>query len=85
MTNHPVILQLQLYSTSHCHLCEQAEDLLHNLASVAHFSWQTIEITDDEKLYSRYEIKIPVLKRQDTHAELFWPFSKQDILDFLVK
>lgn len=83
MTNHSEILQLHLYSTSHCHLCEQAEDLLQQLAATAQFSWQTIEIIDDENLLSRYEVKIPVVKRLDTHAELLWPFSKQDILYFL--
>lgn len=85
MTNRSETLQLHLYSTSHCHLCEQAEDLLHQLAATAQFSWQTIEIIDDEKLLLLYEIKIPVLKRLDMHAELCWPFSEHDILDFLAK
>lgn len=83
MASRSETLQLQLYSTSHCHLCEQAEDLLRLLAAKAHFSWQTLEITDDADLLSQYEISIPVLKRLDTHAELSWPFSEQDVLNFL--
>lgn len=84
MASRPETLQLHLYSTSHCHLCEQAEDLLRHLAAKAHFSWQTIEIADDATLLSQYEIRIPVLRRLDTDAELSWPFSERDALNFLV-
>ena len=72
---------LYLYSTSHCHLCEIALDLV--LQHVMADGLTVIEITDDEHLLALYGIKIPVLQRQDTLAELNWPFSKEDIANFL--
>lgn len=70
---------IQLYTTSACHLCELAEALLQeiNLSAVS------IEITNDDALIADYGTRIPVLKRTDTQAELDWPFTNQDILQFL--
>jgi len=74
-----MIINLILYSTSHCHLCEQAEALLLKLALEHDFNWQSVEITDNANLYKLYEIQIPVLKRVDTDAEICWPFNEDDI------
>lgn len=71
---------LYLYSTSHCHLCELAEALL------IEFTTETvdiIEIADDEQLLLAYGMRIPVLMRNDTKAELSWPFNSADIALFL--
>ena len=76
-------IQLHLYSTSHCHLCEQAENLLQSIAKLYDTQWRVIEIAEDASLLERYEIKIPVLKRLDTGAEISWPFNDQDIQNFL--
>lgn len=71
---------LYLYSTSHCHLCELAQAMLSelNLDSV-----KSIEITDDDQLLHEYGLRIPVIKHLDTNAELDWPFSLNDIKQFL--
>ncbi len=74
-----MIINLILYSTSHCHLCEQAEALLLKLALEHDFICQSVEITDNANLYELYEIKIPVLKRVDTDVEICWPFNEDDI------
>ncbi len=76
-------MKLQLYSTSHCHLCEQAESLLQQLTNSHHLTWQTLEIADDSALLTLYEIKIPVIKRLDTQAEIAWPFTAEQLLTFL--
>lgn len=76
-------IQLHLYSTSHCHLCEQAENLLQSMAKLYDTQWAIIEIAEDTELLARYEIKIPVLKRLDTGAEISWPFNNQDIQNLL--
>ena len=73
-------IQLILYTTSHCHLCEQAEYLLKVLASDLDLKWTSIEIADDAKLLALYELKIPVLKRVDNHQEIYWPFTLNDIM-----
>jgi hypothetical protein len=78
MTTH-----LHLYSTSHCHLCEQAEAILADLATSHDLSWTAIEIADDADLLSRYEVSIPVLTRLDTGQEITWPFNKDTVLDLI--
>ena len=76
-------IQFILYSTSHCHLCEQAESYLSNLTLKYDVAWKVVEITDDTQLLSLYEVKIPVLKRLDTNTEICWPFCEDDIELFI--
>ena len=76
-------MMLCLYSTSACHLCEEAATLLQNLGSQMELDWSEIDIVEDDELMQRYGLKIPVLYRADIDTELCWPFSKADILAFL--
>ena len=73
--------QLTLYYTEHCHLCDEAEALLH--ATGFGESYTKVEIDNDPVLLERYEIYIPVLKRTDNELELFWPFGQQELAAFL--
>ena len=73
--------QLYLFSTSHCHLCENAQALLMQLTIACKL--EVIEISEDAILLSRYGPKIPVLLRRDTQTELNWPFTTDDIVQFL--
>jgi predicted DCC family thiol-disulfide oxidoreductase YuxK len=73
------MIQLQLYSTSHCHLCEEAENILEILSKQHDISWTTIEIAEDVKLYEKYSLAIPVVKRKNYNTEIFWPFSIDEI------
>ena len=73
--------QLYLYSTSHCHLCELAYALI--LQASDPNNVKLIEIADDKALLTEYGLRIPVLKRVDTNAELNWPFNLVDITVFL--
>lgn len=72
-------VNLILYSTSHCHLCELAESILKDISVLNDIVWTTIEITEDSMLLLRYEIKIPVIKRVDNEIEIAWPFTAQEI------
>ena len=72
--------QLVLYTTSHCHLCEQAEALLITLKGQYEINWLPIEISTDDKLTEKYGISIPVIKRVDNQTELNWPFTENDIV-----
>ncbi len=74
--------QLYLYTTSHCHLCELAHALI--LQAADSFELSLIDIADDETLLAEYGIRIPVLKRIDSNAELNWPFNLVDITKFLI-
>jgi hypothetical protein len=73
--------QLNLYSTSHCHLCELAYSIV--MQAPDNIDIKLIDIADDKMLLAQYEIRIPVLQRQDTKAELNWPFNDIDIKEFL--
>jgi len=75
--------QLILYTTSHCHLCEQAEALLIGLKDQHKVNWQAIEISNDDHLTDKYGIRIPVIKSINNQAELNWPFSADDILTLI--
>ena len=72
-THHQAI---QLYSRPECHLCDEAELILHALELGDQFI--KIDIEPDLKLLQRYGDKVPVL-RFPNGEELFWPFSAEDI------
>jgi hypothetical protein len=72
-------MDLILYGTSHCHLCEQAEAVLAQCGVDALHT----DIVDDDVLLGRYGTRIPVVKRMDTGSELGWPFDKKALSDFL--
>ena len=75
-----MIKQLYLFSTPHCHLCE----LAHSLAiKIPDTSVIVIDVADDDFLLVEYGVRIPVLQRPETKAELDWPFSEDEILDLL--
>lgn len=72
-----------LYGTLGCHLCEEAEAIVAPLIAAARAEWRKIDIADDEALMERYGIRIPVLQRCADNAELGWPFSAEDVLEFI--
>ena len=41
------------------------------------------DIAQSEALVERYGTRIPVLRRNDTGAELDWPFTRDQLLTFL--
>ena len=67
-----------LLGTEHCHLCEEAENILHQ----AGLPYASVDIADDEDLMNAYGIRIPVLLRTDTGKELNWPFTRSEVLAF---
>ena len=74
-----MVILLNLYSTTNCHLCEQAESSLLRIQPNHDFNYKIIEITEDVECYEKYQLKIPVLKRMDTGEEIIWPFDEKDI------
>lgn len=71
---------LILYGTSECHLCEQAQDQV--LAAAGRPAIE-VDVAEDDGLYQRYGLRIPVLRRQDTGAELDWPFDTVAVIALL--
>jgi hypothetical protein len=73
-------VKAKLYSTEHCHLCEEAEAIIHN----AGIAVVNVDIVEDDNLFERYSTRIPVLHRLDNDAELDWPFDTLTVSRFLM-
>ena len=74
--------ECQLFGTLGCHLCEVAEEVLMPLVEHG-LMVELIDITDPEDLTDAYGLRIPVLRRVDTGAELDWPFDADQVVAFL--
>ncbi len=72
-------MKLVLYGTAFCHLCEQAQALLAQLAIAA----EHIDIVDDDAVLESYGTRIPVVKRMDDGSELGWPFDIEALRRFV--
>lgn len=72
-------MDIRLYGTTCCHLCDDAKAILQELEIEADY----IDIVEDDELLEKYGVRIPVLKRLDTGAELGWPFDAVVVLRFL--
>ena len=76
-----MIKQLTLYSTSNCHLCELAYNILIDILD--DFALEVVDIAYDDALLAQYCLRIPVLNRSDTNIEINWPFNEADIVEYL--
>lgn len=72
-----------LYTTSGCHLCEQAEQMLQTLADLNNLTWRAVEISEKAALVDRYGLRIPVIGVEGCPAELGWPFDETALIEFL--
>ena len=73
--------QLTLYLHPDCHLCEEAEALMHRCGMGD--AYQEVDIETDPELLKLYAIHVPVLKRKDNQQELFWPFDRAALMAFV--
>ncbi|AUM69033.1 glutaredoxin family protein [Pseudomonas fluorescens] len=74
--------ECQLFGTLGCHLCEVAEGVL--MPFVEHgLMVELVDISEREDWVDDYALRIPVLRRLDTGAELEWPFEAEQIVTFL--
>lgn len=71
-------MKVLLYGTEFCHLCEQAEALLLAVDVAAEY----VDIMNDDALLERYGMRIPVVCRTDSNAELGWPFDAPALANF---
>ncbi len=76
---------LLLYSTSGCHLCEQAKSLI-DAANLKHqFTLEVIDIANDDELFKKYAIRIPVIRFERSLHELSWPFDLDELDLFVLR
>lgn len=74
--------ECQLFGTLGCHLCEVAEAVLMPLVEHG-LMVELVDIAEREADYETYGLRIPVLRRADTGAELDWPFDTDQVVLFL--
>ena len=74
--------ECQLFGTLGCHLCEIAEAEIMPLVEHG-LLVELVDITDPKDLTDVYGLRIPVLRRMDTGAELDWPFDTDQVVAFL--
>ena len=74
------MLQLTIYGTSGCHLCEEAEALHRQVQSIDLVS---VDIADHDEWMARYGMRIPVLRHASSGLELDWPFGEADLESFI--
>ena len=74
--------ECQLFGTLGCHLCEIAEAEVMPLVEHG-LLVELVDITDPQDLTDVYGLRIPVLRRMDTGAELDWPFDTEQLVAFL--
>ena len=77
-----MLAECQLFGTLGCHLCEIAEAEIMPLVEHG-LLVELVDITDPDDLTEVYGLRIPVLRRVDTGAELDWPFDTDQVVAFL--
>lgn len=69
-----------LYQRDDCHLCDAALDVL---AQAGAPEFDSVWIDGDAVLEARYGQRVPVLRDEDTGAELDWPFDAAAVAAFV--
>lgn len=73
-------MALILYQRDHCHLCDQALELL---ARARAPEFESVFIDGDAVLEARYGLRVPVLRDAVSGLELDWPFRAEALDRFL--
>ncbi len=74
-------MKVKLYTTSGCHLCEQALTLLRANDTLLEIC--EVEISESASLMAAYGIRIPVIRIEGNDAELGWPFDSASLAQFI--
>ncbi len=75
-------LNLTLYGTSACHLCEDALAIVLPLTQASGISLNQVDIAEDEFLENQYGTSIPVLS-SPLEGDLYWPFDTDKVIKFI--
>ena len=81
-------MELILYSTDHCTLCDQALELLISMPELAGQTVRVVDVATNDDLLSRYGERLPVLElnaaADDSAARMLdWPFDASSVLGAL--
>lgn len=70
-------MELVLFGTDHCTLCEEALEWLCSMPELAGLSVRVVDVATDEALTGRFGERLPVLRVEGVASpcELDWPFD----------
>jgi len=71
------MIQVTLYGKTDCSLCDEALEILEELAAEYKFRIQKVDITRDEQLYARFHEVVPVIEVEGTL--LFAPIDSREL------
>ena len=57
----PPQLQVTFYTKAGCHLCEEARDMLDDLAAQTPYELTEIDIRSNSEIFEQYRYRIPVI------------------------
>jgi glutaredoxin len=64
----PSLPQVTFYTKAGCHLCEQAREMLDEIAAEVDYELTEIDIRNDLALFEQYRYRIPVIIVNTTHV-----------------
>lgn len=77
--------KLIIYSTSGCHLCEQAIAIVYPLLESLELELEECDIANSDQLMAAYGLRIPVLQLENATRDLSWPFNQEDCKAYLAE
>ena len=77
------MITLQLYGTSECHLCEQALEMLENIALLTKIKIEFVDICEHDTYFDRYQFTIPVVANTISKKTCAWPFDEKELLQLI--
>ncbi len=57
----PAPVQVVFYTKAGCHLCEEARDMLEDIAALTTYELTEIDIRSNPDIYEQYRYRIPVI------------------------
>lgn len=75
-------MKLILYTGPNCSLCDDALSIVTSLNNHL-IEVEKVNIRESAELYHLYAVRIPIIKRDTSEAELAWPFDKQQLQAFI--
>jgi glutaredoxin len=60
-TKEPSLPQVTFYTKAGCHLCDEARDMLDDIAAETEYELTEVDIRSSPELFERYRYRIPVI------------------------
>lgn len=76
-------MKLILYTGPNCCLCDEAMAIIDSLSFSPALVVEKVNIRDSAELYHLYALRIPVLKVDGRIDELGWPFTHEQLENFI--